>query len=201
MRPCAIRLEMWIEARQGRADETTLAQIRAHDAQNCPECRQNLAWIGRFAQAMQELERVAVPDDATARATALFRETFVRAERPRWLARLVFDSRTQAQPSFARGGRDSAWQRLYSADNYNVELWQEGNAREGWYLIGQILPPRDGAAIPPAGATLIAPDGAARQAELNEDEFHAEALLAGTYQIHIQAPDGDILLSDVTIGA
>ncbi len=204
MTPCAITLEMWIETENGRADADAKALIRAHDAQNCPQCRTHRAWTARFAQALREVESgesAAIPADATERACALFRETFVRPRRPQWLARLIFDSQTQARPAFARsGGGDAAHQRLYRAENCHVELWQEGNARDGWHLIGQVMPTESGAAIAATSVTLIAADGAARRTEVEENEFHLDPLPAGTYQIQVRAADGDILLPDVPVG-
>ena len=201
MAHCAITLEMLIEEQQGRADADTQARIRAHDAASCPQCQRHTLWIGRFVDAIGEIGRLTIPEDATERATALFREKFVESRRPSLLARLIFDSRTQMRPAFARGGRPAAWQRMYGTEDYHVELWQEGDAREGWYLIGQILPTHDGAAIPASSALLIGADGTTHNAFMNDSEFHIVSLPAGTYQIHLQMPEGSILLPDVAVGA
>ena len=89
---------------------------------------------------MQEAERLQIPDSALDRAASLFREKFTRQKRTLSLARLVFDSFHAPRTAFARSAEPTAWQRLYQTETYNIELWQEGNAQEGWYIIGQVLP-------------------------------------------------------------
>ena len=201
MARCAITLEMLIEEQQGHADPETSAAIRAHNAAACPQCQPHLNWIARFSRAMQEAERLQIPDSALDRAASLFREKFTRQKRTLSLARLVFDSFHAPRTAFARSAEPTAWQRLYQTETYNIELWQEGNAQEGWYIIGQVLPEQGDAMPAVSEALFIASDGAVRRAALQNGEFHADRLPADTYQICLQSPDASALLADVRIGA
>ena len=201
MARCAITLEMLIEEQQGHADPETSALIRAHDAAACPQCQPNLNWIARFTRAMREAERLQAPDSALEQAAFLFREKFTQQKRKISLARLVFDSFNAPRTAFARSAEPTAWQRLYQADSCSIELWLEGNAQEGWYLIGQVLSEKGDAPPAVSEALLIASDGAVRRAALQNGEFHADRLPADTYQICLQSPKFSVLLTDVRIGA
>ena len=200
MAGCPITLEMRL-AEAGAGTSATNAQSGAHDADSCPQCQQQQAWIARFFSAMRDAERLTVPDAALERANALFRETFTRARRPLQLARLIFDSLSGPRPAFARDGEPAAWQRLYQAETCRVELWQEGGAGQEWYVIGQILPERGDAPTGISEALFIASDGAVRRVEIKGGEFHADRLPADTYQICLQSPEASALLADVRIGA
>ena len=201
MARCVITLEMLIEEQQGHADPETSAQIGAHDATACPQCQTNRNWIARFTRAMREAERLQIPDEALDRANSLFREKFTRLQRPLSLARLVFDSFREPRLAAARSAEPTAWQRLYQAETCRIELWQEGDAQEGWYIIGQVLPEQDDALPAISEALFIASDGAIRRAPLQNGEFHADRLPADSYQICLQSPHASVLLADVRIGA
>jgi hypothetical protein len=121
------------------------------------------------------------------------------------LARLVFDSR-QAQPAFgARNLEQGELQLVYSTEEYDVDLWQEHQQADRWYVIGQVLPKEGGEPLMPEQVTLSAIEtetpGRQFTAEADEGEFTAREVPAGTYEVRVRLSDQEIVLPDVVIGS
>jgi hypothetical protein len=190
---------MLLNAYEGRADEADIESVREHLAAGCVSCRQSWAWLERVLSASRGMDNVPVPEWPVARATALFRERYVKQERPPLLARLTFDSRSLPLPAFARGHQDSARHLIYSSDDYDVEVWQEAINQKTYYVIGQVLPKQDGSAIALQSVALTDSKGDTISITPQGGAFHFSAV-AGQYQVRLEMAEGVICLIDVIVG-
>jgi hypothetical protein len=200
MTRCQLTFEMLLNAYEGRADAADIESVREHLAAGCASCRQSWAWLERVLSAARGMDNVPVPDWPVALATALFRERYVKQERPTLLALLTFDSRTLPRPASARGHQELARHLIYSSDDYDVEIWQEAISREAFYVIGQVLPRQDGSAIALESVALTDSKGDTIRITTEGGEFHFPAVAAGRYQVRFEMAEGVICLFDVIVG-
>lgn len=203
MRRCRMPFERLVDYREGHADAATVAEVRAHLGQGCAACEATLARLERTVSALRAGDLLHAPGSALERARALYRERFRAPVRPTLLARLVFDSRVNLAFAGARGGEEQAFQRLYSTDAHDIDLWQERTEMGGWYLIGQTLPKAGGEACSLVSATLTAADGRALDARIEAGEFHFPSVPPGVYQLTLRLPEPEreIIVPDVEVGA
>jgi len=198
---CKMPFETLADYVEGRADAQATARVRQHLDAGCRQCRESLSWLEKAMGAIRETESVQVPAASLERARALFRERFRPAPaRSSWLARLSFDGRLAPLPAMARGVSDEGFQLVYSAEEYDVDIWQEPTEAGDWYLIGQVLPHvTESRAVPLevilAGAAqtvfTVRPDG---------EEFHFTAVPAGVYRMRLRLADGEMVIPDLTVG-
>lgn len=139
------------------------------------------------------------PDRRVRAARDLFRvhRRAQDADRPAFFARLFFDSRsaTPGAPAFAReGGVPAAsFLRRYRARERAVEIWQEPIPGGTTYLVCQVA----GAAV----VTLEAQGGGVRTGQsLGGDEWHFDAVPAGTHTVRVRTLDGDLLVPGLEVG-
>ena len=202
-------LDNLIDYLSGHADPRTADTVRAHLDAGCPTCVPETVWIVRALSALREQQTPSVPEQALRAASARFRERYTRQEQPTQerttiFARLRFDSRNQPTFALARGSRGRTVQAIYEAHDHDFELWQEEQENGSWYLIGQILPGKDPAAVRPPSVTLIGSDNSDLWAftapDSTTNEFHLDNIQTGVYDITVRLADVDVRLKDVVIG-
>lgn len=200
MAQCGLTWEQMLNYHDGSADAETRARVAAHLAAGCPDCARHLAQAQRITQALGAEAFVSAPDAVLQNARALFRERFRKPARRALLARLVFDSRTQPVAAGARGADGESFQLLYQADGYDIDVWQEREDQQSWYLIGSVVPAGSAEAQTPQGGTLRNAAGQTFVVAPEPGEFHAAAVPPGVYELTLTLPDMDILLPDVAVG-
>jgi len=205
MNECQIEFEQLLDFYEGRSHTTKAGALNRHVAAGCASCRSRLDWFAVFIPA---LHRAITEELPIAPAHALERAWDIARDRQHTpgpsilvkLATLLFDSR-QMQPAF--GSRHAGLgdiQLVYSTDSHDVDLWQERQTRDGWYLIGQVVPRQGGEPISPEQVELTAPDGLRLTAVTEAREFRFADVPTGSYEIKLRVPDQDIVLPGVTIG-
>lgn len=205
MNRCRIPFEAILDYQEGRAAGELAERIQAHLADDCANCRRHLARWERLLGVMKEADRWHAPESVLERAYAILEERY-RPPAPvpsltTRIARLLFDSRTNLALAGARGEAGQEVQLVYGTEGYDVNLWTEAQENGRWYLIGQALAHPDRTAVLPEQVLLTAQDGTNLTATLETNEFHLEALTPGVYVLHVQLPDCEIVVSDVTVGA
>jgi hypothetical protein len=205
MNQCQITFETLVDFYEGRTDTVLTRRLRRHLDQNCAECNRRLEWLGLFMPALHRAvteETPVVPAAVLASARNIARQRSHKAQEPLLvrMARLVFDSRL-AQPAFgARSGNTGDLQQVYSTDENDVDLWQERQTADNWYLIGQVLPKDGGEPITPAEVVLSTPDGRRFTTLPEAEEFTVRDVPPGTYRVRLRLADQEIVLPDVIIG-
>ena len=197
---CGMAFESLLDYYEGRADEATAAQVRAHLAARCKTCQQRLARMAHTLKVLPELGRLPVPEEAMERARAIFRERFSQPERPSILAQLIFDSRTNLALAGARGEESASIQQHYRTERYDIDLWQEGAEEKTWYLIGQVLSTQGNMILQPEAVLLRSSEGVTRMARIDPREFHFDAVPEGSYEMTVQLGEMDVTLPDVLVG-
>jgi hypothetical protein len=202
MKRCRITFETLLAYCEGGAQAATQARVRKHLETGCAACEREVAWIQRLLSAFQ-MENPWVPAQALAPARALFIDRYVRPETPsplvQW-ARLLFDSRTQLTPAFARGEQKPARHQIYRADGYEIELWQEALPQGACYIIGQVLPRKEGAIAVPESVVMTGEQGYRVTVTPEASEFHLPSVPNGRYQVQVRLPDAEIRLPEVAVG-
>ncbi len=200
MMRCAISFETLLNFYEEDVDNNNKSLINSHIAAECPSCLSRLQWIQRTLSSLTELQSDTVPDYAFAPATALFREKYTKQKRSSLLVKLLFDSRNQLSPAFARGNRSSGYHLLFSSSDHNIELWLEEEQPQKWYIIGQVLSENDKTEIIPQQVNLTPAGGADISIHPGASEFHIPSVSSGLYQIDITLSDQDICLRNVSVG-
>ncbi len=209
---------------EGRADARADAQARTHLATGCAICETERARLARTFAALQGRDLAPAPLAATERARRLFRERLDLSParggttaKPRvsptgLLARLIFDSRrlSGASPAAARSDALPSFNPLFSADGYDIDLWQEPQTVGGdnWHIIGQALPTEgDDATTASGGVTgaILTPlGGGGDVVEATfpaSGEFHFDSVAPGRYDLRLMfGENAAITLSDVPVG-
>jgi len=202
MKRCSMTFERLLEYCDGSATAATRERVGRHLETGCPYCERELAWIQRVLSAFQ-MEIPPIPAQALAPARALYSARYVRPKSPspvvEW-ARLLFDSRTQLTPAFARGEQEPSRHQIYRADGYEIEIWQEMLPQGACYLIGQVLPRRSQVTVIPQEIILSNSDGHILRVTPEASEFHLPAVPNGLYQVQVRLPDVDIRLPEVAVG-
>lgn len=195
---CRMSFETIIDYYQERLDAAQMAEVRAHLATGCESCSTQIAWMQRALPALSA-DFQSAPESAQERVRQLYREQYAASNpaRPPIIPWLVFDNRLS--PALA-GVRDSGAdaQALYRTAQYDIDIWQEQDTPETWYLIGQALAREGGAATAPVSARLESPTGEARPADLDGSEFHISGIPGGTYTLRLTMPDGEIQIPELT---
>ncbi|HZT44350.1 MAG TPA: hypothetical protein VFA07_19445 [Chthonomonadaceae bacterium] len=202
MKRCPMTFEILLEYCEGALKATTKERVRRHLETGCVYCERQLAWIQRVLSAFQR-ENPPIPAHVLAPARTLYLDRYVRPESSsplvQW-ARLLFDSRTQYTPAFARGEQEPSRHQIYRTDGYEIEIWQEMLPQGECYLIGQVLPRRDHANVIPKEIILSNSAGHTLRITPVASEFHLPSVPAGHYQVQVSLPGVDIRLSEVAVG-
>lgn len=192
--------ELLLDYQEGRTASTETARIREHLAAGCTECTRELQWMGKTTRTLRDAGNVVVPASLLERSRALFRERFPAPQRSSWLPQLIFDSRQQVAMAGVRGAGSASFQLIYRTDAFDIELWQDPLENEQWYVIGQVLSQQSDAEIVPVSVVLKSADNFAMTLTPNASEFHLPMVPAGTYQLTLGLPEGDLEISDLRIG-
>ncbi|MDX1935040.1 MAG: hypothetical protein SFU56_20780 [Capsulimonadales bacterium] len=204
MNECDVPPEMLAQYQDGALPETERARIALHLAQGCVRCQTHLAWLAGTVRAIQQATQfVRPPERVVRKASRLFRERRPSPSLRDVLARLVFDSRMGA-PALA-GVRDAGsggFQRLYSTERFDIDLWGEQTEARAFYLIGQVRSRAEGAAVEPDAVTLTPAEPGVEPLFALPDggEFHVPDLPPGVYTVRLLLADEGIVLSDVRVG-
>ncbi len=151
-------------------------------------------------QTMKAAGNVVVPSFLLERGRALFRERYPSPQRTTWFPNLVFDSRQRLAAAGARGAGAASFQLVYHTEAFDIELWQDPLENGAWYVIGQVMPQQDAAEVLPAAVVLNSETGGIFTATQEGAEFHLTSVPAGTYQMTLNLPNGDIQISALQIG-
>lgn len=203
MNDCNVALETLALYREGALPAAEQARVAGHVEGGCARCRENLAWLGETVKALRAAgDFVRPPESAVRKARRLFRERRPSPSLREVLARLVFDGRGAALAGARDSGADG-FQRLYSTDGFDIDLWGEPAEEAGtYYLIGQVRSRADGAAVEP-DAVLLNPAAPGREplfALPQSGEFYVAALPAGVYDVRLQMGEEGIVLPGVVVG-
>jgi hypothetical protein len=170
------------------------------------EARSVVNWLRHITPVLRDaigVRELNPSPSAVAAVQQMFRDR-QREARPHTLpclvARLVYDSRLTTIAQGVRGNQPGNLQVVYSTGSHDVDLWQERLEDGDWYLIGQILPKDGSDPITPRRGVLASPNDAALLTESREGEFFIEAAHTGRYDLTLELPDCQILMTDVAVG-
>jgi hypothetical protein len=205
MKRCDLDFEALLDYHEEQFDATKTEHMHRHIETGCADCRRQLTWIQKFLPALHVVaatELPIVPAAAMERAYNIARERQPKAS-PSLLTRmaqLIFDSR-QTQPAFgARSAEVSEVQLVYTTEFHDVDLWQERQSANVWYVIGQVLPRSGGEPIIPKQVLLVGGDGRRLNASTVTNEFMVRDVSPGAYEVRLRLIDQEIVLSDVAVG-
>lgn len=205
MKECRVTLNVLADYLDGVGDTEVRQALGQHIAEGCLQCRNSLHWLRRTLGALAQVDAgKQAPDAAIARARALYREQFrppLSIALPAFLARLVFDSRSSPVAVGARGERTAAYHQIFSADAYDIDIWQEPMSDVSWYLIGQVLPIDVDEIVVPEAVVLYEASGDLIPSVEEAGEFHIPAVPEGTYQVHLRLADREVIIPEVVVGA
>jgi hypothetical protein len=208
MDECNVTLESLAQFRDAELSDTAAARLKAHVESGCSRCAENLRWLSETTAALQQGADFVRPSQTAIRqAQRLFRERQQSPSLLETIAKLVFDN-SVGSPALA-GVRDAGsdvFQRLYSTEAFDIDLWGERTEADTYYLIGQVRSRTDGTAVEPNAVSL-----SLSQAETETEqepyfalpeagEFHVPDLPAGKYTIRLRLAEEGIVLSDVVVG-
>lgn len=205
MHSCNFTFEALINYVEGHTDPITTQRIREHLETECRECHRRLAWIQTFVPALHRAVSEEMPDVPQ---TALNYARNIARAYPRpvpqpllvRLASLVFDSRMPQPALGMRSGEGSEGQLVYSAEGYDIDLWQEPSGGERWQLMGQILPHQGGAPLSLEEALLLSAEGLSLIGQIESKEFIVRDVPAGSYEVRLRIPGEQIVMRDVLLG-
>ena len=200
MKRCSVSFDVLADFKDGRADDSAAALVRAHLDAGCAHCRDGITWLDKMAATLVEARRVQAPDRLVERASVLFKERFRMPVRPSLLARLSFDGRPSFSPAGARGADQAAFRLSYSTDLHDVDVWEEPVGEGSWYLIGQVLPREGDNVYQPLEVILTAGSGVETSVTPDLPEFHLPAVAPGVYRMALKLADSEILIPEFTVG-
>lgn len=192
-----LSLEELFDYLRGQGAEAERAAIAAHLETGCPHCLENQRWLRAVERLAAEDDSITFPEQVIARVVSRFREQ--AASRPplrQLIAQLIFDSlfpQRLAPVRSAAGSETPAVSRqvLYRAEGYDIDLRFERHD-ETEDLIGQV---QAGHSTTPANypVQLWREDSAAFSTQTNaRGIFRFTGIPAGSYQLKIQVPEGEI---------
>jgi hypothetical protein len=131
--------DVLLDYADSRLNDTIAGRVRSHLDTGCDRCATELSFWMRMLPSLQADRAPGAPDAVLSRAYALF-NGIERAPTTwqRFVATLVFDSRTQPILAGARDLDGGAFRLLYKSDGAHIDLRCERNLRD-WTVIGQVL--------------------------------------------------------------
>ncbi len=167
-------------------------------------------WLDRVRRAIKSPRVQPFPETVFNTARAAFLERQRNPDRTIHVARLLFDSWTHMPAPALRmvGTREicraygtaETRHQIYSTAWHDVDLWGERQSGELWYLIGQILPREEGAAIKPLQAVLSSSDKTVATGVPEDGEFHIPSVRAGLYDLRLRLERAEVLIPNVRVG-
>lgn len=131
--------QVWTDFVRGVSGREINADIKAHLAEGCSQCKPEQELWSRLPRIAVEESRYAPPDNLV-RLVKLGFDRKPAAEKKTWtLANLIFDSSTQPLLAGVRGAL-STWQVIYSAEGLAIDMHFGRRAPSpAIHLIGQVL--------------------------------------------------------------
>ena len=197
---CRVSLEAILDYIGCQADEISRREVQAHLDGNCSRCSSQLYEMQRLLPAMRASVEHHAPATVLERAKAIHRDRFRMPARVPLFARLISDSRAGLALAGARGAERSGVRMVYDTDDHEIDLWQERETGEAWYLIGQVVDRNSGVAIVPQSAILTLQTQDAIAATSEAGEFHLADVPAGRHDLRITIGEVDIVLAHVAVG-
>ena len=203
MRRCHITFEALSDYCTGIAGVETQEQILSHLEADCVPCTARLAFLNSALSGMKAASQVLAPPFPLEAAKALFRERFRATKKTPLIAQLTFDGFRSLAPLGVRGVT-SPFQQLYRADGYDIDLYQEPQGEDEWYIIGQAITQDDDAFPALTAAEMTSTEGVTIPAHLDQSEsqteFHFSALTVGKYTLLLRLIEIEILIPEVSVG-
>jgi len=195
---------------RNRASETESAEIGAHLSTGCPRCLENQQWLADVVRLKAGDNSFDAPDEIIQWMVAQFKvQSAGFSSGPsrlrRFFAELVFDSLTTRRLADVRSeqaGGEAAGPRqlLYHAEGYDIDLrFERTKGAESQEMVGQILPERKQAAMPGAFTIRLLKDESEIERALTDASgmFVFARVPAGSFDLKIQAPEGEINISQI----
>ncbi len=202
MSNCSITWKTLVDYIDNKLSKSDSELLSLHLDSGCEHCRQQLDFIGRVNASLTSGDMTHAPKLQIDKAMAIFREQNRKPLKEHWLARLIYDSYSNLQPVAARGERTASRHRIYRADGYEIELWEDPLTDRDFYLIGQLLSTTsDKVHETCESIRLVNSQGHESTLTFEDHEFHAANVHAGAYELMI-AFDGNILkVENLIVGA
>jgi hypothetical protein len=197
--------ETLLDFLDNRLPKAQADQVTAHLALPCAACQGEIDGMRDVLQLLGH-ERLSEPSPAAVRrAIRLFGRFYERPgadERPRLIARLLFDDLLAPRAAAVRGIGNER-QLLYGAEGFDIDLQiaDEGN-QESLRLLGQVMPPADDWSQVQGGLVRLArEDDAVTSATADElGTFAFNGLAPGDYELWLDLPRAKIWVPHVTLG-
>ncbi len=173
-------------------------QVAAHLALPCSVCQGEIESMRHVLQLLRNERLSEPPTAAVQRAMRLFRRFYDRSsadERPRLIARLLFDNLLLVPGAAAVRGPANERQLLYGVEGFDIDLQIAGEGSQGSLrLLGQVMSPSDDLSQVHGGLVqLTREDGAAVSATTDElGTFAFQALVPGDYELWLDLPRAKI---------
>ena len=134
-------IDQWVDFTRGLVPVHHAAEMRAHVAEGCPECRRLSRFTQKLANVCATSAAVEVPESTLRLARAIFpvRVTSRPKRGNRVPIELIFDSFLSPVPAGLRATWQVGWQGLYRAGDCSVDLRIEPELKSSRAaVIGQV---------------------------------------------------------------
>lgn len=198
-----LSLEELLEYLHGAGAEAERAARAAHLETGCPQCLENQRWLLAVERLAAADDSITFPEQVIARVVSEFRKQ--AAARPplrQLFVQLIFDSlfpQRLAPVRTAPGSETPAISRqvLYRAEGYDIDLRFE-RSDETEDLIGQVQAGHRAPASP-LPVQLWRDNEQTFSTQTNaRGIFRFTGIPAGSYQLKIQVPEGEISIPQMT---
>ncbi len=198
------KFETLLDFLENRLPKAKADQVAAHLALPCAVCQGEIEGMRDILQLLRN-EHLSEPSAvAVQRAIRLFRRFHERPssdERPRLIARLLFDN-LLTPSSVAVRGIGNERQLLYRAEEFDVDLQVADEGGQGsLHLLGQVMPLADDVSQVHGGLVrLTQGDDVAASATADElGTFAFQAIAPGDYELWLDLPRARIWIPDLTL--
>jgi hypothetical protein len=198
--------ERLIDYLDGRLSDEEAGLVDIHLSSGCRKCAADRVWYERVRSIAGRDDMVEPPSWVLKRAIRLFESRPARESATSRLigaiATLVFDSFARPALAGARSTETTNRQLLYRADPYSVDLQITASDQPQTDLVGQVLHKGDLRFESVAGLPLrwIREGETLRSTATNQNgEFVIEAVDFGEYELRIEAPDLEIIVSGLPV--
>jgi len=196
------KFEILLDFLEDRLPKAKADQVTAHLALPCAACQGEIEGMRDVLQLLRN-EHLSEPSSvAVQRVIRLFRrfhEGPFSDERPRLIARLLFDS-LLAPSTLAVRGIGNERQLLFRAEDFDIDL-QIADEGSSLRLLGQVTPLADDLPQVQGGLVrLTQEDGVAASATADElGTFAFQAIAPGNYEMWLDLPRAKIWVPYVTL--
>ena len=198
------KFEILLDFLEDRLPKAKADQVTAHLALPCAACQGEIEGMRDVLQLLRN-EHLSEPSSvAVQRVIRLFRrfhEGPFSDERPRLIARLLFDS-LLAPSTLAVRGIGNERQLLYGAEGFDIDLQIADEGNQGFlHLLGQVMPLTDDLSQVQGGVVrLTREDDVTASATADElGTFAFQALAPGDYELWLDLPRARIWVPHLTL--